>query len=37
VAVRPDLVLEDLIALFHPEILPDHQFTFFGKYVKETR
>jgi len=36
-AVRPDLVLEDLIALFHPEILPDHQFTFFGKYVKETR
>lgn len=24
-AARPDLVLEDLVAIFHPELLPDHQ------------
>ncbi len=26
---RPDLVLKDLIAIFHPELLPDHEFFFF--------
>jgi len=26
---RPDLVLKDLIHVFHPELLPDHQLLFF--------
>ncbi len=26
---RPDLVLRDLIAIFHPHLLPEHDFTFF--------
>ncbi len=26
---RPDLVLKDLIAIFHPTVLPDHQSVFF--------
>jgi len=26
---RPDLVLKDLISIFHPELLPDYQPTFF--------
>jgi iron complex transport system substrate-binding protein len=26
--VRPDLVLEDLVSLFHPELLPDHELFF---------
>ncbi|MGB5553692.1 MAG: ABC transporter substrate-binding protein, partial [Flavobacteriaceae bacterium] len=26
---RPDLVLQDLIHIFHPELLPDHQLFFF--------
>ncbi len=25
---RPDLVLADLVKIFHPELLPDHQLTF---------
>lgn len=25
----PHLLLQDLIAIFHPELLPDHEFTFF--------
>jgi len=32
--VRPDLVLADLVALFHPEVLPDHDFVFFGHFNK---
>jgi len=28
---RPDLVLRDLIAILHPELLPDHKFQFFDK------
>lgn len=28
---RPDLVLKDLIAILHPELLPNHSFTFFKK------
>lgn len=29
-SVRPDLILEDLIHLLHPSVLPDHQLLFFG-------
>lgn len=35
--VRPDWVLADLIALFHPELLPDHEFIFFGEYLAEVK
>ncbi|MEO0338088.1 MAG: ABC transporter substrate-binding protein [Bacteroidota bacterium] len=34
--VRPDLVLEDLVSIFYPEVLPDHKLLFFEK-VKLTR
>ncbi len=27
--VRPDLVLKDLVSIFHPYLLPDHQTTFY--------
>lgn len=27
--LRPDLVLKDLIKIFHPELLPDYELTFF--------
>lgn len=27
--LRPDLVLSDLVAILHPELLPDHEFTFY--------
>ncbi|NNG37234.1 ABC transporter substrate-binding protein [Nakamurella aerolata] len=30
-AARPDLVLEDLVAILHPKALPDHEFTFYEK------
>ncbi|WP_372920190.1 ABC transporter substrate-binding protein, partial [Salegentibacter sp.] len=26
---RPDLILKDLISIFHPELLPDHEQVFF--------
>ena len=26
---RPDLVLKDLISIFHPELLPDYETTFY--------
>ncbi|GAB1421324.1 ABC transporter substrate-binding protein [Anaerolineales bacterium] len=26
---NPDLILTDLIAIFHPELLPDHEFNFY--------
>lgn len=29
-AVRPDLVLADVIAILHPDLLPDHQPRFYG-------
>lgn len=29
-SVRPDLILADLIHLFHPDRLPDHELMFFG-------
>ena len=28
-AVRPDLVLRDMIAIFHPQLLPDHEIRFY--------
>ncbi len=28
-AAHPDLILADLIAIFHPELLPDHEFYFY--------
>ena len=28
---HPDLILRDLIAIFYPELLPDHQFRFFRR------
>ncbi|HEX8562669.1 MAG TPA: ABC transporter substrate-binding protein [Flavobacterium sp.] len=28
---RPDLVIKDLVKIFHPELLPDHQLYFFEK------
>lgn len=27
--LRPDLALQDLIAILHPDLLPDHEFTFY--------
>lgn len=35
-SMRPDLLLKDLIALFHPEILPNHSLFFFDK-IKITK
>lgn len=26
---NPDLVLADMVAIFHPDLMPDHEFTFF--------
>ena len=28
---RPDLILKDLISIFHPELLPDHKLTFYNQ------
>ncbi|MEO0563482.1 MAG: ABC transporter substrate-binding protein [Chloroflexota bacterium] len=28
-AANPDLVLRDMVAIFHPDLLPDHEFVFF--------
>jgi len=30
-STRPDWVLKDLIKIFHPELLPNHEFFFFNK------
>jgi len=30
-AVRPDLVLADLAAIFHPQLMPEHQFVFYQR------
>ncbi|MEM9667067.1 MAG: ABC transporter substrate-binding protein [Bacteroidota bacterium] len=32
--VRPDRVLADLIALLHPEVLPDHETVYLGSFSK---
>lgn len=29
--MRPDLLLEDLISIFHPEILPDHKLVYYRR------
>ncbi|MGL5405949.1 MAG: ABC transporter substrate-binding protein [Propionibacteriaceae bacterium] len=29
--VRPDLVLADLVAIFHPDLMPGHEFTYYEK------
>ena len=29
--VRPDLVLEDLVSIFYPELLPNHELLYFEK------
>ena len=29
-SLRPDIVLKDLVKIFHPEILPEHKFFFFA-------
>jgi iron complex transport system substrate-binding protein len=34
-AMRPDLVLEDLVSLFHPDLVPDHELMFFDSMKKE--
>ncbi|MBI9034158.1 MAG: ABC transporter substrate-binding protein [Bacteroidales bacterium] len=34
---RPDLVLKDLISIFHPDILPEHKLYFFRNIFKEER
>ena len=36
-AMRPDLVLEDLVSLFHPEIVPGHELMFFDRLRPEAR
>lgn len=32
---RPDLVLADLVAILHPDLLPDHEFAFYQKVPKQ--
>lgn len=32
---NPDLILRDLVALFHPQLLPDHEFVFYRRLVTE--
>lgn len=34
-SVRPDLVLRDLIAILHPELLPDHAFVYYQQLATE--
>ena len=29
--LRPDLILADLVAILHPELMPDHEFTFYQR------
>jgi iron complex transport system substrate-binding protein len=33
--MRPDLVLEDLVSLFHPELVPGRELMFFDHFQKE--
>ncbi|MEL6525076.1 MAG: ABC transporter substrate-binding protein [Chloroflexota bacterium] len=32
---NPHLILQDLVAIFHPELVPDHEFTFFEPLLSE--
>lgn len=34
-SVRPDLVLRDLIAIFHPDLAPDHEFIYYQQLAAE--
>ena len=34
-SVRPDLVLRDLIAILHPDLLPDHEFVYYQQVPAE--
>ena len=34
-SVRPDLVLRDIIAILHPELLPDHEFLYYQRMPAE--
>lgn len=34
-SVRPDLVLRDLIAILHPDLLPDHAFVYYQQLAAE--
>lgn len=34
--IHPDMVLEDLVSIFYPDLLPDHELRFFEK-VKQTK
>lgn len=34
-SVRPDLVLRDLIAILHPNLLPDHEFVYYQRMPAE--
>jgi iron complex transport system substrate-binding protein len=29
--IEPDIILADLIRIFHPELLPDHQLEYYQK------
>lgn len=33
---NPHLILEDLVAIFHPELLPDHEFNFYRQLDSES-
>jgi iron complex transport system substrate-binding protein len=33
--IRPDLILADLIYIFHPELLPGHQLVYYRKLMRE--
>lgn len=35
--IRPDLILSDLVAIFHPDLLPDHHFVYYRPLSKEGR
>lgn len=35
--IRPDVVLADLVKIFHPELLPDHELVYYKKLVPASR
>ena len=35
--IRPDLILSDLVAIFHPDLLPNHHFVYYRPLSKEGR
>ena len=34
---RADLVLSDLVKIFHPEVLPDHELQYFGQVPRKAK